>query len=384
MARQGLSGRLGRIREAQRQVKRADGAVSNNESRAGARIDGSGTGKRKAPEAIAEIPGWVMTAPYLFERKASFVVGEYRDALSPHLPLLFPRERASLQAALGAETAADTASNARRPARNIPSLAFFDLETTGLSHGAGTVAFMAGVARFTESGTLTVTQLLLADYPGEPEFLARFDSLIGPDDALVSYNGKCFDAQILQARYLMNGMRPAFLSPDTLHLDLLFPARRLWKAELGSCRMSDVESGILGFEREDDLPGSEAPDAWFEFLKTGDAGRLCAVGDHNQTDTASLARILFALDAAIDSGAGRAGLVRALDLRSRGEYKRAARFLEPLVAEGDPIASRLLAIDCEHRLGDLEKALKLAQRLGDDLRAARVVKKIAIANGTAE
>lgn len=371
MARQGLSGRLGRIRETQRQLKNVGGRTKGHDT---------GDVEQSLPQTLANIPGWVRTAPYLFERQASFTVGEYRDTFSPHLPLLFPRERESLKAALGAETTSDT----RRSAQKMPSLAFFDLETTGLSHGAGTVAFMAGVARFTESGTLKVTQLLLADYPGEPEFLTRFASLIDSGDALVSYNGKCFDAQILQTRYLMNGMRPAFLSPDTLHLDLLFPARRLWKAELGSCRMSDVEAGILGFEREDDLPGSEAPDAWFGFLKTGDADRLCAIGDHNQTDTASLARILFALDAAIDTGTGRAGLVRALDLRSQGEYKRAASFLEPLAAEGDLIASRLLAIDCEHRLGDLERALELAQGLGDDSRAARVGRKIALANGTAE
>ena len=382
MARQGLSGRLGRIREAQRQRQNADVAESTSKSRALGRNGKTDTSdaSRLSTQTVADIPGWEKTAPYLFERRASFSVKEFRDALSPHLPLLFPRERESLNAALSAETTA----KARRSARKMPSLAFFDLETTGLSHGAGTVAFMAGVARFTEPGTLSVTQLLLADYPGEPEFLSRFAALIGSGDALVSYNGKCFDAQILQTRYLMNGMRPAFLSPDTIHLDLLFPARRLWKADLGSCRMSDVEAGILGFEREDDLPGSEAPDAWFEFLKTGGADRLCAAGDHNQTDTASLARILFALDSAIDSGTGRAGLVRALDLRSRGEYERAAGFLEPLAAGGDMIAARLLAIDCEHRLGDLERALELAQGLGDDARAARIGRKLALANGTAE
>ena len=40
---------------------------------------------------------------------------------------------------------------------------FLDTETTGLSHGAGTVAFLVGVGTI-EDGALTVRQYLMRDY----------------------------------------------------------------------------------------------------------------------------------------------------------------------------------------------------------------------------
>jgi len=356
MARSGLSARLGRIRETQKNAGRAESVTVAK------------AGSDRAVETGAAIPGWHEIAPCLFEREATFDIAEYRPSFSPHLPLLFPREREGLMAFTGNRNL-------------IESLVFFDLETTGLSHGAGTIAFMAGIARFAGEGRLSVLQLLASDYPGETAFLDRFSSAICADSVLVSYNGKCFDAQILQTRYLMNARKPPFMQGPMPHLDLLFPARRLWKAELGSCRMTDIESGILGRQRIDDLPGSEAPDAWFDFLKTGSADRLLAVGDHNREDTASLARILFALDGAIDSGRGRASLIRALDFRSRGDYESSSRFLEPLAASGDPTAARLLAIDSEHRLGDLPRALELASSIGDENRVARITRKISAQGG---
>ncbi len=361
MARSGLSGRLGRIRAAQKKSGGEERKGSGNKS---GQSDGT------IPSSGTEIPGWKETAPYLFEREKSVSIAEYRTLFSSYLPLLFPREKESLASLIEGDSS-------RAPgAKLIDSMAFFDLETTGLSHGAGTVAFMAGFARFSGAGKLQVTQLLVSDYPGESAFLSRLARLVESSRVLVSFNGKCFDAQILQTRYLMNGMRPFFHTGDYAHLDLLFPSRRLWKASLGSCRMIDIETGILGMERTDDLPGSEAPEAWFEFLKTGNAGRLLEVGDHNLADTVSLARILFALDGTIDEGTGRAALIRALDLRARGDYAEAAIFLESLASSGDTLASRLLAIDSEHRLGELDRALELALAIGDDARAARIRRKL--------
>ena len=355
MARTSLSGRLGRIREAGKRTGRID-TVARSEQHEGE------TG------AVSFLPGWTMTAPYLYERTESVSVVGFRKRFSEYLPLLFPHEREQL------------VPLASMPDQSEP-LVFFDLETTGLSHGAGTVAFMAGIAHFTADSRLEITQLLISDYPGEIAFLERFSQMVGKNPVLVSFNGKCFDSQILATRFLMNGMRAHFLSGNAIHLDLLFPSRRLWKDELGTCRLSAIEQGILGITREDDLPGSEAPDAWFDFVRSGEMSRLLAVGDHNRDDCSSLARLLFALDDAIDGARGRAGLVRALDLRSRHEYEAASRFLAPLAGKGDRTASRLLAIDSEHRLGELERALNLAESLGDAYRAERLRGKIEKQNG---
>lgn len=346
-----LSGRLARIREAKSRCAPGGTDGPGGKSLSGALTAESALGQHPA------IRGWSQTAPFLYERTTSIPVSGFRKRFSVHLPLLFPAERA----ALGTEGLVDTAP-----------LVFFDLETTGLSRGAGTVAFMAGVARFGEEGVLHIDQLLISDFPGEVVFLERLSALVGEKPVLVSFNGKCFDSQVLFNRFLMNGIRPSFLAPGTPHLDLLFPSRRLWKTETGSCRLSALEGRILGINRVDDLPGSEAPDAWFSFLREGEQERLLAVGDHNRDDCFALARLLFALDDAMEEGTGRAALIRSLDLRKRGEYAQAARILRPLAETGDRTACRILAVDCEHRLGDLDRALCLAEAIGDGHRAERI------------
>ncbi|MDR3019870.1 MAG: ribonuclease H-like domain-containing protein, partial [Treponema sp.] len=94
----------------------------------------------------------------------------------------------------------------------MPSLGdflFFDLETTGLSGGAGTIAFLAAFGRFEKAGTLGITQYLLLDYPGENDFLENvLKEFESPKSVIVSYNGKSFDSQIIKTRCLMNRMTP--------------------------------------------------------------------------------------------------------------------------------------------------------------------------------
>jgi hypothetical protein len=232
-------------------------------------------------------------------------------------------------------------------------LLFFDLETTGLSGGAGTVAFLAAFGRFapaadtapagaipaTAADTATaaaiaptaaipapaadaapagaipataaatvpvpapaaprlrIRQYLLLDYPGEGEFLeAALAELRAPGPSgrpplLVSYNGKTFDAQILKTRCLMNGIRP----PEYYHADLLHPCRRLWRRVLPTCSQGHIETAVLGIDRSGDVPGALAPDIWFSFLKTGETAELLGICDHNIRDIAGLAALFAAL-----------------------------------------------------------------------------------------
>ena len=176
--------------------------------------------------------------------------------------------------------------------KDMPSLKdflFFDLETTGLSGGAGTVAFLAAFGRFCAKGKLVITQYLLLDYPGEPGFIESVvNEITNEQQVIVSYNGKCFDSQILNTRCLMNGIKP----PVYPHVDLLHPARRLWKRIISDCSQSSVETQILRLDRTGDIPGSLAPEIWFEFLKTGRTDRLTGICDHNTSDIYGLASIL--------------------------------------------------------------------------------------------
>ncbi|QQO08276.1 ribonuclease H-like domain-containing protein [Breznakiella homolactica] len=196
-----------------------------------------------------------------------------------------------------------------RPAADIApeSLLFFDLETTGLSGGAGTMAFLAAFGRFERPKSrasrrgssageyrLRIDQYLLLDYPGECDFL---EVVLGEFTAspelplMVSYNGKTFDSQILRTRCLMNGMR----QPVCLHADLLHPVRRLWRPVLASCSQGEIERFVLGIERKDDMPGAMAPEIWFDFLRTGETQALSGICDHNIHDIRGLASIFAAL-----------------------------------------------------------------------------------------
>jgi uncharacterized protein YprB with RNaseH-like and TPR domain len=182
-------------------------------------------------------------------------------------------------------------------------LLFFDLETTGLSGGAGTVAFLAACGRFASpcSGKFTeleITQFLLLDYPGEPEFLTAVLAALS-SRVLVSYNGKSFDSQILKIRCLMNGMTP----PLFPQLDLLHPSRRLWKRVLPNCSQALIETMILGLDRSGDIPGSLAPRIWFDFLRSdGDRAGQCreallGICGHNVRDIFGLASLFRAFAA---------------------------------------------------------------------------------------
>lgn len=171
-------------------------------------------------------------------------------------------------------------------------LLFFDAETTGLSAGAGTVAFLVGAARIVSDDTVEVIQLLLPDYPFEPEFLAHTSGLLTADSRLVSYNGKSFDTHVLRSRFLQSG----YVWDEPPQIDLLYPTRRLWSALLPDCRLATVETRVLGVERELDLPGSEVPERYFAFLETGAGEVMREVVAHHEQDIVSLVRLLGTIE----------------------------------------------------------------------------------------
>lgn len=174
----------------------------------------------------------------------------------------------------------------------IQQLLFLDCETTGLAGGAGTLAFMVGTAHIS-GGQLVFRQFTLGDYGDEPLMLAKLSRLMEEHGLLVTYNGKAFDVPLLRSRFVMARMRELWNEPA--QLDLLLPARRLWKRRLGRVTLSALEEKVLGAPRIDDLPGSEAPRRFFGYLKTGDRELLAPVARHNRRDVLSLPLILLKL-----------------------------------------------------------------------------------------
>ena len=79
------------------------------------------------------------------------------------------------------------------PAQLTPEkILYLDTETTGLSGGAGTVAFLVGIGYLTTEGFL-VHQYLMRDYPEERYLLENLRGLLTQFDVLCTFNGKSFD-----------------------------------------------------------------------------------------------------------------------------------------------------------------------------------------------
>ena len=167
-------------------------------------------------------------------------------------------------------------------------LLFLDTETTGLSGGTGTYAFLVGVG-FLEADRFVIVQHFMRDLDEEPALLAALVPLLARASAIVTFNGSGFDVPLLETRFVLGRRRwPATL----LHLDLMHPARRVWAARFADCRLATLEQEVLGHRRESDVPGSAIPSLYFDFLRRRRAGPLAGVFRHNCDDVLSLIALL--------------------------------------------------------------------------------------------
>ncbi len=199
-------------------------------------------------------------------------------------------------------------------------LVYLDTETTGLAGGTGTCAFLIGVG--TVEGTqFVVRQFFLRDYPEEKAVLHSLTEILNAHDGLVTYNGKTFDVPLLETRYALARQKSPFAR--LVHLDALHPSRRLWRLRLESCKLTDLESEVLGIGREGDVAGSEIPGIYFDYLRTGDARGLQPVFYHNALDIMTLAAVTVELARAIGDG-GASTLQSSVDLFSLSRIYEAA------------------------------------------------------------
>lgn len=172
---------------------------------------------------------------------------------------------------------------------------FLDTETTGLSGGTGTYVFLIGAARFID-GEFVLRQFFLHDLHQERALLHALDEFAQGCTGLVSFNGKGFDVPLIANRYILQ--RSRLRLPAHCHLDLLWPARRIWSRRLPSCALSALEREVLAVERQGDVPGALIPELYFRYLRSKDASLLSAVFEHNRRDVLALASLAVALCAA--------------------------------------------------------------------------------------
>jgi len=173
---------------------------------------------------------------------------------------------------------------------------FFDLETTGLSGGAGTLPFLAGCGWF-EDGAFRVRQFFLPAPSGERTMLEALAAVFEETSLLVTFNGRTFDVPLMETRWAFH--RSPAATDEVPHFDMLPTARRLWsRRELrdtpdrASCTLSSLERAVVGFHRVGDVPGFEVPLRYFHFLRTGDTGAIEGVLEHNRHDLLSLAVVM--------------------------------------------------------------------------------------------
>ena len=284
-------------------------------------------------------------------------------------------------------------------------LAFLDTETTGLAGGTGTYAFLVGIGAY-HDGEFVVRQYFMRDIPEERAMLGLVRAALAPCRGLVTFNGRAFDWPLLEARFAMNREPPP--PAGAWHLDLLLPARRLWRLRLQSCALSSLEAHVLGVSRsEEDVPGWAIPGLYRDYLAYGRAEPLRRVFYHNAHDILSLATLaailcssarqplqtlqhgedLFSLARQLEARGDLEGAVLLyeqslrcqLPLRVRraamhalsrlhrraGQCQEAVSLWQALAERGDLAACVELAKHYEHRTGELEEARQMTlQALG--------------------
>src|SRR5260370_381676 len=123
---------------------------------------------------------------------------------------------------------------------------FLDTETTGLAGGTGTYAFLIGLGWW-DAGGLQVEQFFMRDFAEEHSLLQELSQRVAERPVLVTFNGKSFDWPLLENRFTMT--RSIAVPKLAAHLDLLHPARALWKLRLGSVRLVELARHVLDAPR---------------------------------------------------------------------------------------------------------------------------------------
>jgi uncharacterized protein YprB with RNaseH-like and TPR domain len=270
------------------------------------------------------------------------------------------------------------ATQARLALEDPEKWLFLDTETTGLAGGTGTYAFLVGLAWW-DAGGLQVEQLFLRDFSEEHSLLHELAARLAERPVLVTFNGKSFDWPLLENRFTMT--RAIKVPQLAAHLDLLHPARALWKLRLGSVRLVELERHVLdaerlGWHRGDDVPSALIPQFYFDYLRGGTADPLAGVVKHNQMDLRGLAALFGKINSLLDERQSLAA-EDSLDLfglskflQRRGENERAhstcVQALDAgLPAEIRPRATRELALMAKRR-GDGDSAAALWHELAGD------------------
>lgn len=249
----------------------------------------------------------------------------------------------------------------------LSQLALIDTETSGLSGGTGTYAFLVGAGRFVEE-EFRLAMFFMSDPSEEAALLEALADFLAPCAALVTFNGKAFDAPLLRARYTLHSIPCPF--DGFSHVDLLPLARRLWRDRLPSRALKYLEEHIMQAARGvQDVPGHEIPWLYFDYLRSGDTAPLQGVFYHNAMDIVAMAALLHLTAGMLEDPHG-SDIAHGLDIialaklfedlnRPDDAARLYERGLKTELPEPDFWQAVRRLAGLQKRRGDLETALKL-------------------------
>src|SRR5713101_2571920 len=264
----------------------------------------------------------------------------------------------------------------RAALQNPEKWLFLDTETTGLAGGTGTYAFLIGLAWW-DAGGLQIEQFFMRDFAEEHSLLQELSQRVAERPVLVTFNGKSFDWPLLENRFTMT--RAIAVPKLAAHLDLLHPARALWKLRLGSVRLVELERHVLdaprlGWHRENDVSSALIPQFYFDYLRGGPAEPLAGVVRHNQMDLRGLAALFCKINALLSAAPGATNQIESLDLfglsrflQRRGDSERAHSACSQALDAGLP---------AEFRAKARRDLALMAKRRGEHSRAAEIWQEI--------
>jgi uncharacterized protein len=281
-------------------------ASSTGARPAASAVDGPSLAERLARARAGRSPGHAQAIESLCRVTGAEPCGEHLLCVTTRHPLPLRHGRTVLTG--------DAATPAGLPiragetlVRPTGDLLLLDTETSGLAGGAGTFAFLLGLARV-EGATLVVRQYLATRFAGEAAMLARLRAAVAQAGCIVTFNGKSFDVPLLAGRFALR--REAHPFAGLPHCDLLHASRRSLRADWPDCRLRTAEERALGFERVDDMPGADVPAVWHQWLARENADGLPKVLEHNRADLVSLLALVQVLGTAegrLPLFSGRAG-----------------------------------------------------------------------------
>ncbi|HWO09652.1 MAG TPA: ribonuclease H-like domain-containing protein, partial [Polyangiaceae bacterium] len=194
----------------------------------------------------------------------------------------------------------------------------------------------------------------------EQPLLERIAERVAAASLIISFNGKAFDRPMLDGRAVLNRLPALPLRP---HLDLLHVGRRLHRQRLGRCTLKRLELDVLGFDRGDDIDGSEVGPIYAHFLRTADAAGLAAVVAHNYWDVLSMVALvgLYGQRTPPLVGQDLAGLARTL--KRAGSLQQAERVAEMACRNGGGVEAYRVRAELAKARGDCSGAVRDFERL---------------------